>query len=166
MSVSSLSAKSSLDSLRSSSSIESAPDRLAPAVEGPMAWKGVELNPAKYVLQLDSAAVAEVRSAVISFKRKSLLMPCSRTSTNCLPVQNIERGALSKKTFPLSAHLSSKLASVSKDVHQGLGVAVLRGLDAARFNDEEAVIAFVGICAHAFPERATDSYANQTLSGC
>lgn len=41
---------------------------------------------------------------------------------------------------------------------------VLRGLDAARFNDEEAVIAFAGICSYVCPERATDSYANQTLS--
>jgi len=53
---------------------------------------------------------------------------------------------------------------MSDQVHSGGGVAVLRGLNAARFNDEEAVIAFAGISAHVCPKRATDSYANQTLS--
>ncbi|KAJ4297711.1 hypothetical protein N0V90_005606 [Kalmusia sp. IMI 367209] len=147
MSISSLSAKSSLESLRSHSSIGSAPDQLAPSVEGPMVWKSAELDPSKYVVKLDAAAVAEIRSAVISFK-----------------LQRLERGAISKETFPLSPRLSTKLASLSKEVHQGFGLCVLRGLDAAKFNDEEAVIAFVGICAHTCSERATDSYANQTLS--
>lgn len=41
---------------------------------------------------------------------------------------------------------------------------MVRGLDTAKFNDEEAVIAFAGVSSHAFPLRATDSYANQTLS--
>ena len=62
--------------------------------------------------------------------------------------------------------LAHKLSSVSKELHHGRGVVVLRGLDAANFNDEEAVIAFAGICSYTCPERATDSYANQTLSKC
>lgn len=60
--------------------------------------------------------------------------------------------------------LEEKLASISKELHQGQGVVVLRGLEAANFNDEEAVIAFAGVCSYICPERATDSYANQTLS--
>jgi hypothetical protein len=60
--------------------------------------------------------------------------------------------------------LTCKLASASKALHQGRGVVVLRGLDAAKFNDEEAVVAFAGVCSYVCPERATDSYANQTLS--
>jgi hypothetical protein len=60
--------------------------------------------------------------------------------------------------------LAERLASASKDLHQGQGVVVLRGLDAAKFNDEEAVVAFAGICSYVCPQRATDSYANQTLS--
>jgi len=63
-----------------------------------------------------------------------------------------------------NAELACRLASISQELHEGRGVAVLRGLDAARFNDEEAVIAFAGVCAYVCPQRATDSYANQTLS--
>lgn len=79
-------------------------------------------------------------------------------------MSGLARSAIAKETFPLSEQLSNRLASLSKEVHCGSGVAVLRGLHTARFNDEEAVIAFVGICAHVCAERATDSYANQTLS--
>lgn len=60
--------------------------------------------------------------------------------------------------------LARKLSEVSRELHQGQGVVVLRGLDAAKFNDEEAVVAFAGVCSYVCPERATDSYANQTLS--
>ncbi|KAL5374153.1 hypothetical protein PMIN06_011970 [Paraphaeosphaeria minitans] len=147
MSVSSLSAKSSSESLRSISSWGSAPDKLAPSVEGSMVWKNSELDPTKYVVNLNATEVSQVRSAVISIK-----------------LQKIAPELISKDNFPLSKDLSAKLADVSKQVHEGFGVAVIRGLDAARFNDEEAVIAFVGTCAHTCPLRATDSYANQTLS--
>lgn len=81
------------------------------------------------------------------------------------PVAGTPRSEIQKETFDLgNAALATKLASISKALHQGSGVAVLRGLDAARFNDEEAVIAFAGVCSYICPERATDSYANQTLS--
>ena len=87
-----------------------------------------------------------------------------RTLADLEPVSRLDRSAISRESFPLSKQLSSKLAGLSKEVHSGSGVVVLRGLHAARFNDEEAVIAFVGVCAHTCAERATDSYANQTLS--
>lgn len=79
-------------------------------------------------------------------------------------MRKLDPTQLTKHNFPLSHEFSAKLAALSKEVHHGFGVAVVRGLHAARFNDEEAVVAFVGICAHTCVERATDSYANQTLS--
>jgi hypothetical protein len=79
-------------------------------------------------------------------------------------VLGLPRSAIDKNTFPLSTELSTKLSALSAELHNGPGIAVLRGLDAAKFNDEEAVIAFAGIAAHVCPLRATDSYANQTLS--
>lgn len=57
-----------------------------------------------------------------------------------------------------------KLCAISRSLHNGQGVAVLRGLQAANFNDEEAVIAFAGVTSYICAQRATDSYANQTLS--
>jgi hypothetical protein len=64
----------------------------------------------------------------------------------------------------LSEPLARKLSAISNDVYHGRGVAVLRGLDAANFNEEESVIAFAGVSSYVCPSRATDSYAFQTLS--
>lgn len=58
---------------------------------------------------------------------------------------------------------SMKLSALSAELHNGPGIAVLRGLDAAQLNDEEAVIAFAGISAQVCPLRTTESYANQAL---
>lgn len=76
----------------------------------------------------------------------------------------LPRGSINKTTFPLSEPLANKLAAISQEVHSGKGVANLRGLDAAKFNDEEAVIAFAGICSYAAHLRASDSFANQAMS--
>ncbi|KZM18699.1 uncharacterized protein EKO05_0006649 [Ascochyta rabiei] len=147
MSTHSLSQRSSTESLQSSSSTHSIPDKLAPALAGPMTWRGAELNASQYVIELSRAEVDNVRAAVVGFK-----------------LQRLPRGEISQRTFSLAADLARKLSTVSKELHEGPGVVVLRGLEAARFNDEEAVIAFAGVCSYVAPERATDSYANQTLS--
>jgi hypothetical protein len=72
MSTSSISARSSLDSLRDSilaESIQSLPDALAPAVAGPMVWEGSELR--DYIVELDASEVQAIRSAIIHFKCES-----------------------------------------------------------------------------------------------
>lgn len=70
MSLYSLSPKSSNESLQSSSSTSSAPDRLAPAVKGPMVWEGAELDPSEYVLHLSEREIQDIRAAVIKVKSK------------------------------------------------------------------------------------------------
>jgi hypothetical protein len=80
-------------------------------------------------------------------------------------VAGTPRSDIRRDTFDLgNSNLAQRLSAISTELHQGRGVVVLRGLDAANFNDEEAVIAFAGICSHICALRATDSYANQTLS--
>lgn len=113
-----------------------------------MVWQGKELDPSEYVVRLSEGEIRDVRAAIIKFK-----------------LTGLSRSDISPETFDLgNAQLASKLSSLSKRIHHGRGLVVLRGLDAAYFNDEEAVIAFAGICSYICPERATDSYANQTLS--
>lgn len=76
MSDSSLSQKSSLESLRSLSpvlSIQSEPDALPPSVEGRMVWQGNELEPNQYITNLKRTEVEAVRAAVVFFKCKNLL---------------------------------------------------------------------------------------------
>ncbi|KAL5114852.1 hypothetical protein ACEQ8H_007281 [Pleosporales sp. CAS-2024a] len=146
MSTHTLSPKSSNESLESSVSTLSSPDKLAPALEGPMVWD--QLDPTEYVMELTSREIEDIRAAVIKIK-----------------IAGTPRSEITKDTFDVAnPSLAQKLASISTALHHGQGVAVVRGLDAAKFNDEEAVVAFAGVCSHVCPERATDSYANQTLS--
>lgn len=148
MSASALSPKSSNESLHSNASTFSFPDKLAPALAGPMVWKGNELDATRYIIELSDREVQDIRAAVIKVK-----------------ISGTARSDIRQDTFDLgNAQLALRLSSISKELHQGTGVVVLRGLDAANFNDEEAVIAFAGVCSYVCPERATDSYANQTLS--
>ncbi|KAF2202114.1 hypothetical protein GQ43DRAFT_414294 [Delitschia confertaspora ATCC 74209] len=150
MSVSSLSQRSSWESLRSVSSapsVHSEPDPFPPALAGPMVWQGKELDPKDYVIELEPAEVENVRAAVVGFK-----------------LLGLPRGSISQDTFHLKPELAYKLSAISDRVHRGSGISVVRGLHTARFNDEEAVIAFVGISSYVCSKRATDAYANQTLS--
>ncbi|KAI4702400.1 hypothetical protein J4E81_002763 [Alternaria sp. BMP 2799] len=113
-----------------------------------MVWQGDGLQPAEYVVKLTDCDIRNVRAAIIKFK-----------------LTGLPRTKIDQKTFDLgSPKLASKLSSISKELHHGTNVVVLRGLDSAYLNDEEAVIAFAGICSYVCPERATDAYANQTLS--
>lgn len=83
---------------------------------------------------------------------------------NSSTVKGLPREKIDKNTFPLPNALSQKLNALTKDVHIGLGVAVIRGLHRAKFNHEEWVIAFAGVTSHICPLRASDSFANQALS--
>ncbi|KAF2873039.1 hypothetical protein BDV95DRAFT_605612 [Massariosphaeria phaeospora] len=150
MSVSSLSARSSTESMRSNLSTLTAPDSLAPAVTGPMVWKGSMLLPNEYVIQLTGSELEDIRAAIVYFAMKN------RKPRNL--------SAIDKSAFPLRSELAKKLSKASYEVHHGRGVAVVRGLRELRLNDDESTICFVGICSYVCPHRGTDSYANQTLS--
>jgi hypothetical protein len=66
MSTHTLSPKSSNESLQSSISAFSSPDKLAPAVAGPMVWE--DLHASKYVIELSPREVQDIRAAVIKVK--------------------------------------------------------------------------------------------------
>lgn len=69
MSLHTLSPKSSNDSLQSDASALSSPDKLAPAIFGPMIWQGLES--AEYVVELSPREVQDIRAAVIKVKSKN-----------------------------------------------------------------------------------------------
>lgn len=132
---------------RSISSCFSEPDVLLPAVQGELVWEGKELSPNEYVYRLSDEDIVAIRANIV--KHKLTGSPIS---------------AINRSTFELPAHAAEALTHMRRDVVHGRGMAVLRGLDAAQLNDEESVIAFVGLAAHVCSQRATDDYANQTLS--
>jgi hypothetical protein len=49
------------------------------------------------------------------------------------------------------------LANISKELHEGRGFGVLRGLDPRKYKPAENVIIFAGIASYVGGERATDA---------
>ncbi|KAL1901116.1 hypothetical protein Sste5346_002183 [Sporothrix stenoceras] len=86
-----------------------------------------------YVLTADD--IAELRQALAHFK--SLNKPL---------------GFISQKTFPLP-NLHTTLRAVSREVHDGHGFKVVRGVPVAEHSIEENVILYAGISAHVAPIR-------------
>ena len=74
------------------------------------------------------------------------------------------REDVDQTTFPLSKGLAAKLAAIGKRIHTEEGVEMLRGLHKLPMTDDQSVKAFAGICSYVAPLRATDAFANQTLS--
>ena len=65
---------------------------------------------------------------------------------------------MSPETFPLPIELSTRLRQISSQLHNGIGFAVLRGLDPERYEVEENVIAYCGLASYVGDERVTNAF--------
>lgn len=59
-----------MKSLQSLQSSFAAPKLLPPAVAGSMVWPGSDIEPTKYVMQLNTSKIADIQPSVTPFKRK------------------------------------------------------------------------------------------------
>ena len=69
---------------------------------------------------------------------------------------------VSKATFPLPT-LGPKLDEVSKEIHDGRGFAVLRGLDPKKYTTFDNVLLYVGITSHIAEMRGCQDYDGRML---
>ena len=100
-----------------------------PRIDGPQAWTGreqVARGDWSYTLSADD--VAEIDSALAG-------------------VRDIEILDIDKSAFPLPG-LSSRLAEVKREILDGRGFFLFRGLPIARYSTAEAARIFCGLCAH------------------
>jgi len=58
--------------------------------------------------------------------------------------------------FPLPENLVRRLRAISRKLHHGDGIAVLRGLDPAQYSDEDNAIAYCGLASHVGSLRSTN----------
>ena len=63
--------------------------------------------------------------------------------------------------FPLPDPLAKRLDDISEECYQGRGFCVLRGLEPAKYTDEENVILYAGISSHIASERGFLDRARQ-----
>ncbi|KAI9770132.1 MAG: hypothetical protein M1840_003582 [Geoglossum simile] len=108
-------------------------------LEGDMAWTGsdYEGKPDLYVSYLSPGEIIQIEGAISHFK-----------------ALRVSRGLLSTQTFPLPEELSSRLQSINNKVNNGRGFVVLRGLQPAKYTEEEIVILYAGLTSYVANNRA------------
>jgi hypothetical protein len=104
---------------------------LPPAQKIPAAWYGPQMTASEeWLVHLDEQEIAEVETAVRAF------LACSEG-----------RAPLEATDFPLP-RLAPKLQALRRELLDGRGFALLRGLPVQRWSQAEAAYAFVGLGAH------------------
>ncbi len=101
-------------------------------IGGPAAWRGPEMaaRSGDWLHHLSPEELAEIDEAVRAH----------RTAGR-------EMGAISPETFRLP-RLAPVLEGVKRDLLEGRGFAVLRGLPVERYSTEESAVAYLGIGSH------------------
>jgi Taurine catabolism dioxygenase TauD, TfdA family len=104
---------------------------LPPEIQGPSAWYGPGMAAGSgWIEHLSTGEIDEIERATRRFA-----------------ASGIDLTLLDKSDFPLP-ELGPKLQRVSRDVLQGRGFALLRGLPAGRWTKRESAIAFFGLGSH------------------
>ncbi|KAK1756955.1 hypothetical protein QBC47DRAFT_443599 [Echria macrotheca] len=104
----------------------------------PMAWEPRDFDTsldstasaASYVIDLDDRGVVEVEQALSFFKGCGLY-----------------GDEVSRESFPLPT-LEAKLDAACRDIHDGRGFVVLRGLDPQRYSKEDNINIYLGVAAY------------------
>ncbi|MEP6702322.1 MAG: TauD/TfdA family dioxygenase [Betaproteobacteria bacterium] len=95
---------------------------------GPAAWYGADLARSDaWIEQLRAPEIAEIDAAIAAFRASGL------------PIQEI-----SEQTFPLPT-LGPRLKSLLRELLEGRGFFMMRGLPVERYSLESAAIAYLGI---------------------
>jgi hypothetical protein len=102
------------------------------AISGPSAWYGRELQQreGEWTHRFADAELAEIDAAVHAFKASGAPL-----------------AAISPTSFPLP-RLSATLEAVLREILEGRGFVLLRGLPVERYSREEQAIAYMGIGSH------------------
>ncbi|KAK3115809.1 hypothetical protein LTR53_004486 [Teratosphaeriaceae sp. CCFEE 6253] len=120
-------------------------------VESPLAWAPSEMccedGNESFLYTLTDTEKTEIRSALTHFKDLGL-----------------DGSEIDSSNFPLPA-THKFLQGIAREVHEGRGFAVLRGLNARRFNIEDNILLFLGLSSHTFhTDLWADILALQTLN--
>ncbi|KAL2198948.1 hypothetical protein P885DRAFT_58358 [Corynascus similis CBS 632.67] len=104
-----------------------------------LAWTGSDFKDSSdHILVLNDVHVAEIKSALESYKCKSAL--------------GQDGDLVDAANFPLPT-LGPKLRELSDDVHNGRGFCVIRGINPASFSVEDLTLAYLGVQSYIAEQR-------------
>lgn len=108
-----------------------APAQVGELIVDPAGWEPQDIVAADdWIYTLDDTDIGEIAAAA-----------------DAAVAQDIDPAAITRNTFPLP-HFASVMADVRRELQDGRGVVVLRGLPVAAMGREHAARAFLGIGAH------------------
>ncbi|EOO02443.1 putative taurine catabolism dioxygenase protein [Phaeoacremonium minimum UCRPA7] len=109
-----------------------------------LAWSGADfIHEANYIYLLTEANLAEISTALAYFKGLEL-----------------DGDLVSRENFPLPA-LGVTLDSLSREVHDGRGFCVVRGIDPHKYTVEDLTLIYLGVQAYIADQRGRqDSRGN------
>ena len=133
------------------------PDRLA----GDLCWTSEDFNERKdkYIIDLSEEHIRAINRAIAFFKGTySKSYNWSKAYLSIFKALGMELPYICPETFPLPQDLSDLLRQISNQLHDGIGFAVLRGLNPKFYDDEENVIAYCGLVSYVGAERITNAF--------
>jgi hypothetical protein len=123
---------------------EGIPDQL----HSPLAWTRdeVESLSSHWIVKLEDSEVAQVDKALASFEAK---------------YKDLSKA--SKETFKLPPSLAWRLKQISHQCYQGIGFAIVRGLNPANYSPKQNLAIYAGISAYVAPQRGYIDRAHQKI---
>ncbi|KAL6920942.1 hypothetical protein FSHL1_004918 [Fusarium sambucinum] len=114
---------------------------------GPLLWSGQDFDGDQtYTLRLSDEEAREVDSALASFKALGL-----------------DGDKVSADNFPLP-NLSRRLRASAETLHLGKGFVVIRGIDGAKYTNEDSVTIFLGVASYIGDKRGLQDRKGNMLS--
>jgi hypothetical protein len=122
------------------------PDQL----QSPLAWTRDEVEDKRshWIVKLEQPEVAAVERALAAFEAKSL-----------------DLSKISKDTFVLPPSLAWRLKQISYQCYQGIGFAVVRGLESSNYTPKQNVIIYAGISSYVGPQRGYQDRKHEKVLG-
>jgi hypothetical protein len=137
------------------------PSRWPATLNGPLAWKGSDFrDEAEFVYHLSEADKAEIKSALKQVKGEPVSWFWRLLQT--IKVQGLAFDDIKEDTFALPG-LRSRLKEAQDKIYNGIGFAVLRGLDVDEYSSEECLRILLGVSSYLAARRGAQDQDGNLL---
>ena len=155
-------------SLHKDKNVHSEVPRGFPAhIDASMVWHGSDMEQQSdaWIVLLSEADVLALEGAMRDFHStaKGLVLPRVKRYAKIIKDQALPLSRLDPITFRLPDQLAKQLDDISEECYSGRGFCVVRGLEPAKYTDEENVILYAGISAYIALERGFLDRARQQV---
>ena len=120
-------------------------------------------NESEYILRLGLKDKAELQVALEHFKGREVFSGEDGENANVLAEQGLDGDQVNQDNFPLR-DLGKRLEAASKEVYEGKGFVIVRGLDPDLFSAEDFTIVYLGVSSYIAERRGKQDQRGSMLS--